>query len=399
MSAAPTVERGIAWLRSMLVMPDGSQGIYERWRINLRRINPWVRPDCCIESGRAFYAAGERDIGVNLARYVCALQERGGGFADGSFPFYIFRPFTPDEPDIGRGFGIPDLPNFRWHNDHGKIAEYLLWFYRQTRDPDFARVAERTLAYLLRAQDDDGAFTRTPRGDNPHFRTADFVAWGAAALSCAHTMGGSKDYADGARKALGWLARQMHPSGRMLTGWETARFEPWRPVASETAVGLHAFVEGRWAFPGETWLEIPLHTLARTLVAWQHANGAIRNSDAASRDAALQNDPDMTDLVYVDGYALIDLQAAYSLTRESAYMGAAQRLSDFLIAIQCRDESPLWDGAWRGSYHLERRTWYGSADPGSELEEGGMNAVYTGWCAAPILYGLMQISSPLPIDR
>ncbi|MFQ3567516.1 MAG: hypothetical protein SNJ59_11015 [Aggregatilineales bacterium] len=386
-----TISRAIRWLESMLVTPDGSQGIYERYRINLNRINPWVRPDCCLESARTFYAAGQLERGVQLAAYACSLQDRGDGFANGSFPFYVFRPWMPGERDIGEGFGIPDLPNFRWHNDQGKIAEYLLWFSRQTADPSFEQAAVALLEYLLRAQDEDGAFTRTPRGHNPHFRAADFVAWGAVALSRAAPLDHDGRFACGAHQALRWLHKHMHPSGRMLTGWETAQFEPWRPPASETAVALHAFAQGYWQFQ-TPWMLEALHRLAQTLVAWQHSSGGIRNTDNASRAAALQNDPDMADFVYVNSYALIALQEAYAVTGEAIYQTSAKRLAAFLVEVQCRHEAPAWDGAWRGSYHLERQIWYGSADPSNDLEEGGMNAVYTGWCAAPIAFGLHCLS-------
>jgi hypothetical protein len=137
---------------------------------------------------------------------------------------------------------------------------------------------------------------------------------------------------------------------------------------------------------------VRLDALAQTLIAWQHGSGGIRNCDAASHNAAKQNDPNMTDLVYTDGYALIALQEAavvsIHLANRTAYHTTVDRLADFLRLIQCTGEDPVWDGAWRGSYHLERRVWYGSAAPENDLEEGGMNAVYTGWCIAPIVYGL-----------
>jgi hypothetical protein len=166
-----TIRQASQWLDTMLILPDGTQGIYERYRINLRRINPWVRPDCCIESGRALYVAGQyhgdqaqMERGLALASFVCTMQDTSGGFLDGSFPFYRFQPIMLDERDIGDSFGIPDLPNFRWHNDNGKITELILWFYRETGEMRFRETAERVLAYLLRAQGDDGAFTHTVRG-------------------------------------------------------------------------------------------------------------------------------------------------------------------------------------------------------------------------------------------
>jgi hypothetical protein len=397
-----THTRAARWLESMLVVPDGTQGIYERYRINLRRINPWIRPDCCIESGRALYVAGQQhgnvgqmERGLALARFVCTMQAKDESFLHGSFPFYRFLPSAPDERDIGADFGIPDLPNYRWHNDNGKIAEYLLWFYRQTHEALYLHAAEQALAYLLQAQSEDGAFTRTARGENHNFRAADFVVWGAVALARGYAITGKDEYADGARLALRWLDAHMHSTGRMMTGWETTQFEPWRPPSSETALALHAFAQGYAVFP-EDRMMARVHALANTLITWQHSSGGIRNCDAASRAAAKQNDPDMTDLVYTDSYALIALQESAAITGNVSYRAAAERLADFLRQTQCAGEDPVWDGAWRGSYHLELRCWYGSAAPENDLEEGGMNAVYTGWCVAPMLYGLCCLSADTP---
>lgn len=395
-----TIDRAVQWLERMLVAPDGSQGIYERYRINLGRINPWVRPDCCIETARTFYALGRQNGQPDLMKkalalvdFVCSLQRRAGGFFDGSFPFYRFAPFSADEGDIGDGFGIPNLPEHTWPNDNGKITEYLLWFYRQTNEARFLEAGLRALDYLLRAQAHDGAFSLTAQGDNPNFKAADFVVWGAVALARGSVLTGEARHTLGAAKALSWLRDHQHPSGRMMTGWDTARFEPWRPPSSESAVGLHAFAQGLSVF-GESWMHGSLGKLGDTLLRWQHSSGAIRNCDSEARAAALQNDPDMTDLVYSNGYALIALQEAFAVTHDERFVQAARRLADFLVRVQCSGESPHWDGAWRGSYHLEKQIWHGAADFDNDLEEGGMNAVYTGWCAAPNAYGLFCLQSP-----
>lgn len=72
---------------------------------------------------------------------------------------------------------------------------------------------------------------------------------------------------------------------------------------------------------------------------------------------------------------------------------AAICLGNFLMRIQCHDESPLWDGAWRGAYSVKNKCWAGRANQNNLIDEGGMFAVYTGWCAAPIMYGLLMIEN------
>ena len=97
----------------------------------------------------------------------------------------------------------------------------------------------------------------------------------------------------------------------------------------------------------------------------------------------------MCDLVYTEGFALMGFVEAYKLTGQAEYREAAIKLSEFLMSIQCNGESPLWDGAWRGTYNLETRKWDGRADQNNYIDEGGMYSVYTGWAAAPIMDGLL----------
>lgn len=399
---AIAIQNALRWLKSMLVTPDGSGGIYERYLIKEMKVNPWIRPDCCIESAWSFFRAGEvlgylewRRIGEQLARFAVSLQRSGRGPLHGSFPFYRFHPQTPDDRDIGDSFGIPNLPEYAWPNDNGKIAAHLVWFFERTGDVRFGEGARAALSYLMSIQAEDGTFSRTETGDNPTFLGADFVAQPALALSVGARVFDNDTYWHSAERGLRWLDQHAHLSGRMLTSYETAGTEAWRPPASETAIALRTFAEAARTHP-ESWILQRLHTLGDALIRWQHTSGAIRNCDAESRSASLQNDPDVTDLVYTDGYALLGLIAAYEVTREDVYLHAARRLADFLMAIQCQSEHPAWDGSWRGSYHLELRKWHGAANQANPLDEGGMNTAYTGWSAAPICSGLLTISRHMP---
>src|SRR6266542_2513860 len=88
------IDRAAKWLRGMLVVPDGSLGVYERYRINKQRVNYWVRPDCTMEVARFFYAYGKhigdqvyQDIALRMASYVLS-QQRNRGFYQGSWAFY-----------------------------------------------------------------------------------------------------------------------------------------------------------------------------------------------------------------------------------------------------------------------------------------------------------------------
>ena len=62
------VERSVKWLFSMLVVPDGSMGVYERYRIDTQTVNHWVRPDCTMEVARLFFAWASIKASPNILR-------------------------------------------------------------------------------------------------------------------------------------------------------------------------------------------------------------------------------------------------------------------------------------------------------------------------------------------
>lgn len=129
---------------------------------------------------------------------------------------------------------------------------------------------------------------------------------------------------------------------------------------------------------------------ARHLQSLQDRSGGILNCSAGSLGASEQSSLQLCDLVYTQGYAIMGLSEMAKADR--AYLPAAQALAGFLASIQCDGESPLWDGAWRGAYHIGTRRWSGRANQSNRLEEGGMYAIYTGWCCMPIVQGLLEVA-------
>jgi len=375
----------------MLVTPDGTLGIYERYRIDVQKVNHWVRPDCTIEAARLFQAYGLHkadqtylDLAKNMSDYVVSLQRIDGWF-EGSFPFYKFVPPALDEEDIGS----PEASVLAFPNDTGKIAERLLWMYRQTEDESYGNAARRTLDYLTRVQAPDGTFSLTDGGDVPALKGVDFVAWPMMALWQGAVLLDDARYHDAGYKAIAWLSSQITSDSRIRTSYETADTESWRPPSSELAVAVKAYaIAARFEQDRAIWNGF--NQLATKLISWQDKSGAIRNCDDAAKEASLQNDPDMTDMVYTNGYALLALQEAYRANGNTAFRDRADQLAAFLGEVQCLGESAKWDGSWRGSYHLKQRRWYGRANQNNELDEGGMYSAYTGWSTAPIAYGMLR---------
>jgi uncharacterized protein YyaL (SSP411 family) len=376
----------------MLVAADGSLGVYERYRIDKQQVNYWVRPDCTMEVARFFYAYGQHiqdqtymAIALRMAGYVLS-QQRNDGWFEGSFAFYRFIPPSTDVTDIGS----PEAQEVTFPNDNGKIADRLIWFYKQTGDETYKQAAVRLLNYFLRAQADDGTFSRNDEGDQPALKGVDFVAWPTLAMMQGAWQTSSETYRMAAFKGIDWMSKQITPSGRIRTSFETAQTEAWRPPSSETAVALKAFaVVARFSQNLGAWNG--LMTLAKALIRLQDKTGAIRDCDDDSRDASLQNDPDLTDMVYTNGYALLAFEEAYRSNGLMDFRVASEKLADFLADVQCWGESGKWDGSWRGSYSLKSKRWHGRANQGNDLDEGGMYSAYTGWSTAPIAYGLLRV--------
>ncbi|MCL4507566.1 MAG: hypothetical protein M1434_03570 [Chloroflexi bacterium] len=385
------IERSLKWLKTMLVIPDGSMGVYERYRIDSQTVNHWVRPDCTLEVARLFMAYGQykedqeyQNVACRMADYVVSLQRSEGWFT-GSFPFYKFVPVKLEEEDIGS----PESSLFAFPSDNGKVAEILLWFYKQTSDAKYARAADAVLNYLTRVQAPDGCFSLNDEGDVALLKGVDFVAWPSVALWQGAIILDDNKYHDAGYKAMAWLSAQITEDKRIRTIYETAGTGAWRPPSSDLAVAIKAYASSaRYTQDFAIWNGMAF--LASRLMSWQDKSGAIRNCDESARDASLQNDPDMTDMVYTNGYAMLALQEAYLVNGNTNYRDAAERIAEFLAGVQCWGESGAWDGSWRGSYHLQKKQWYGRANQENELDEGGMYSSYTGMSTANIAYGLLR---------
>lgn len=375
---------GFRWITDvMFPRPLGTYGVWERVRINPDVIQYWVRADCTAEAAWAFFqrhrlggAPSDLEITRNLLRFLQSLQ-----LPYGAFPFYRFMPPAEEVTDgTAGGHGI-------WPNDNGKVLEILV---RLAREPVLADLrldenALRLAAYFQETMRPEGWW----RFDGTDYPGACFVAWPVTAFSRLWEMTGKEEHRAVALSAARCLKSLQRPSGRLTTSYETNRVENWRPPSSETAEALKAFSVAQSClgedFDGE------IARCATYLEGLSTEEGAVRNADLDSAAASEQTDPALADLVYTQSYALAGwIEAARTTGRES-HMGRAVDLACFLARIQCRNESPLWDGSWRGSWDVEKGEWRGTADQSNPLDEGGMYSAYTGWTALPILASMAEL--------
>src|SRR5690606_13791976 len=142
-----------------------------------------------------------------------------------------------------------------------------------------------------------------------------------------------------------------------------------------------------------------LNTVIKDIIELQDVSGAIReelgdlrkgryppprtNEAYGTNEASLiaQNGDPVTDLIYTANYALLGLHEAKYATNDSVINDMKDKLSDFLLRIQVRSESPELHGGWMRSFDFNRYEHWGSnADTG-----WGAWCIETGWSQSWIL--------------
>ena len=381
------VDACLLWIENqMLSFGRGSVGVYERLRIDIGRRVAWTRPDCNAEIARVLYRrnrADQKDIYENIVSWLLSTRDTDKESRwFGSFPFYLV-----DGEPLGGLSG-----SARFQNDNGKVLIALLDLYEKTGEDRFRQAAIDLADYWVSIQTPEGFYYRNDGGVTQSlYEGPCFLFWLACGISGVYALTEEAKYKESVQKALSWLLPLQKENGRFTTTYERMKSEDWRPPSSETAIAVFCLARMQKWMP-DLDLEEPLLRAAGWLCRMQHPCGGIMGSDEESLPASLQTDPALCDLVYTQGFALMGLCELYSLTKEELYRTAAEDLADFLLRIQCKNESPFWDGAWRGSYHPDKEIWDGRANQNNEIDEGGMYSIYTGWCASTIMDGLLSVA-------
>lgn len=388
-----SVRTNVAWLRTMLPASDGSAGVWERLRLSpdgreVDQVMYRVRPDCSAEVALLFIRCAEllqdpslRTAGEKMYDYILAM-----GMPEGTFPFY--RLVVPDgvtTSDPGKTWGI------LYPNDHGKFLELIGFLQDRVPNERFGDVADGIARHLLEGQSTNAWYGLAGR----EFREPCFTAWAAIGIIRLYERTQRIDLHESAVRAVSYLQSLQMDDGRMATSYEVTGKEPWRPASSETAESLRVFALAHRILGIDVTDSIAGATVFLDRLTTEA--GAIRNCDATSRGAALQDDPALTDLVYTDGYALHAWLDAADATGDPSYVDRARHLASFLAGAQCEGENPRWEGAWRGSYDVDLGEWRGRADQQNPIDEGGAYSVYTGWTSATISSAMLRIIERQPV--
>ena len=385
-----STKKCLDWIeRSMLSFDRGYWGIYERIRTDLNQRVAFCRPDTATECMRAIHAYNQTyksermlDVYENLVHWLEYAQNRMQEDHNTTFPFYLTD-------------GCRELPHgahLLYQNDNGKIIVNLSDLYRKTGDERLLAMAKKSADWWLSVQKAGGYYydplciNTEGRADTPCMHLWMMTAM----LSLFHTTGEEKYRVSGYRAFA--CAQKYIRNGRILTSYEMNGSEAWRPVSSENYIALLCFALC-YKYTGDTAFVNAIRQIEAFCDGLIDESGAVRNFTTETKCASLNVSENLTDLVYTLGFAMNALAEMSILFRDAGYRARAERLASFLISIQCNENDPRIDGAWRGAYNLKTKRYDGRCNQNNDIDEGGEFSVYAGWCALPITFGMLKLET------
>ena len=383
------VINALSWIESQMYTFNGaSWGLYERIRINNNERVTRTRTDTSSEFLRTLfdfkneYYTNKYDVPYeNQIKWLQKVQNKDKNA--GAFPFTLNDGQSQD-------WYAPDL----FQNDNGKILINLLDVYDQCGDERLYDMAKRLADFWVSQQIDSGLYDNGTVEEMQKFPGAPcFVMWMMSAMYHAGVTFKDKKYTESGDKAFGYL-KTCIKDGRMLTTYEITNggTENWRSVSSENVIALYCLAYSYKYEKNQEFLDLikVLNAFVNTLI--DDKTGAIINGRRGYETTSQNNDENLADLVYTDNFAISSFLELYEVLGDKSALEKAIKLADWLMDIQCKGESPLWDGGWRGAYNLKTKKWDGRCDQNNALlDEGGEFSVYVGWTTLPIVFALIRL--------
>ena len=386
-----SIQKGLEWIeKNMLTIYDGYNGMYERIRIDKKIRTNWVRPYGNTELAKlltfAEYFGNEKKAAERYETTVRWLQRaqdnnvRSAWY--GSFPFFLIDGYDDRH----------ESSQVRFQNDNGKILLYMVQIYDRNKDERMLEMAKKLADYWTAIQLEEGCFFREDGKTCRFYKGPCFVLWPAVGLLLLGRRTSESRYTEAAKRGLAYAMGLINERNRMITSYELDKTEDWRPASSESAIALYVFSLA-YRETGDTSYKEAAQKVASYVLKLQDEGGAIVNClpEEVGKGSDLQTTPELCDMVYTQGFALMALTEAARAFEEDRFRGAAEKLADFLVSVQCTDEEPVLDGSWRGSYNVKTKEWDGRSSQNNPIDEGGKYSAYTGWCTIPIMQGLAML--------
>ncbi|PWM72436.1 MAG: hypothetical protein DBX59_06570 [Bacillota bacterium] len=347
----------------------------------------YCRPDTATEYLRAarLYKTklgdGSYDeVYENLVKWLMFAQNDKEKNGNETFPFYL-----------ADGCKDRKVMQMLFQNDNGKIMLNLALLYLETKDKRLLDMAEKSADFWLSVQRENGTYYHPCLNiGEPDSAGPCFVLWPMAAFFALYKATGEEKYKASGEKAFAHM-KTLKTNGRLRTSYEIAETEAWRPVSSEHYIALLCYAISYNLLGDQRFLTEAEELLPYAETFVDGETGAIKNCAEEDKTLSLNDNPDLCDLVYTQGFALNAFAELYFATKEEKFLARAQKLAEFLADIQCKNDLPCVNGGWRGSYNLKSNRYDGRCNQRNDLDEGGQYSVYTGWCALPIAFGMLKL--------
>lgn len=384
-----SIDNALGWIeRQMLSFDGGYWGVYERLRTDIHQRTPLCRPDTASEYLKVLqmyeevYGGCFSDKKEKMLRWLTYAQNTNDENGNTAFPFALLEGVKSYECD-----------KCLYQNDNGKIIINLWDMFRLSGDERYKSIALSCADFWAGIQRDDGCFHRDDvQRIQPYPEAMCFVTWMMAAMYVTYSYTNDERFLVCGDRAFSFVKRNIK-QGRVLSSYETGGTEKWRPVSSDCYIALLCFCRSYEITRDAEFLRCIEETAPFLDELLDSETGAVLNCTESTADITNQGNHRMSDLVYTDGFAINALIEAYRILGEKSYLDKAVRLGKWLESIQLCEGEPLYDGAWRGSYHLDLKTYYGRC--GNSADEGGVYSIYTGWSTLPIVMGMLKIQKAI----
>ena len=378
----------------MLTYNRGSWGVYERIRTNLNYRVSLCRPDTASEYLRALYYYKSvygineyDDVYENIVKWLSYAQNENDGITEHNTAFNFY--FLDGSKDYQKGKQL-------YQNDNGKIILNLCILYEQTKDERLIEMAKKSADYWLSVQQKQGYYYDKQviigrvRSDTPCM-----ILWMMTAMFALYSITGNEDYKNSGYKAFNRMVKKYTlKDGRILSSYENNGSESWRPVSSENYIALLCYALS-YKFTKDKKFLKQIDFIKDFCLSLIDDCGAILNNTDSTVNCSMNTARNLCDLVYTQGFAINAFVELYKVTGDKDWLIKGKKLSDFLISIQCFENDLNVDGGWRGSYNVKSKRYEGRCDQNNPIDEGGEYSLYVGWCALPIIFGMMKLDGLL----
>ena len=350
------LDRVMGWFLRSGVMraSDGTRGVYEGFRSHDHKLIPVLRSDCNAETALAFLLygrlTGKRRYGKIAENIFAFLWKRGWQDRDRSHAAFGLWKFYDDFAP----YAVRVYPN-----DNGEVGRALFLLHRYTGREQYRESALLTAEKFLQLR----------------IHCKKTCLWGEEINRL-----GVKEYVRQMEKAGEYAGHLFHadPGILFLYAYQATKDKRYLDAVQATFTSrspqdlfLLAFA---FTVTGDRIYRVLLRKAVAKLAEEQMPCGAFLPSRQALKGIKMTNrfyglaevdvrhaiDEPITDQLYINSKAALNLYSAYYATGEARYNRMFLKVMDFLVKIQLHSADPRLDGAWMRAFDCKNWDYYGS---------------------------------------